>query len=207
MRHVFAARPVAPRRHGMPQPARTAGLVAPAGGSLGTVAGTPCALPGAVNLATVAAAADQRLGATARAHKQPGCRGADILGSTDVPWTNATIAGILARHACPARWGARRRAKPSSLTSAPCLPLATAEHLPRHPALLTSIPPFRMRDRYSWRRAALGSPNPGSRQNTQSARFTRIQTAIDSRGTCSKLSQNTSTIAAIIRLNATGPAR
>src|SRR5258708_5939304 len=140
MRHVFAARPVAPRLHGMLQPPRTAGLVALAGGSLGTVAGTPCALPGAVNLATVAAAADQRLTATARAHKQPGCRGADILGSTDVPWTNATIAGILARHACPARCGARRPAKPASFTSAPCLPLATAEHLPRHPALLTSIP-------------------------------------------------------------------
>jgi hypothetical protein len=147
MRHVFAPRPVASRPHGMPQPPPAAGLVAPAGGPLGTVAGTPRALSGAVNLAAVAAAADQRLGATARAHKQPGCRGAGVLGSIDVSWTNATIAGILARHACPARCGARRRAKPPSLTSAPCLPLDTGKHLPRHAALLTSIPPGGMRNR------------------------------------------------------------
>src|SRR5271167_1438948 len=130
MRHIFAPRPVAPYSQGMPKPSPAAGLVAPAGASLATVASTPRAPPGAVNLAAVAAAADQRLDATARAHKQPGRRGADVLGSIDVPWTNATIAGILARHACPARCGARRRAKPPSLTSAPCLPSIKASIYP-----------------------------------------------------------------------------
>ena len=38
-------------------------------------------------------------------------------------WTNATIAGILSLHACPARCGARRRCGTAKLRSAPCLPL------------------------------------------------------------------------------------
>ena len=71
MRHVFAARAVAARPHGMRQPPPTAGLIAPSGGTLGAAAGTPPALSGAVDLAAIATAADQRLGATARADKQP----------------------------------------------------------------------------------------------------------------------------------------
>jgi hypothetical protein len=57
------------------------------------VPGTPAHSPAQLKSGrAVAAAADQCPGATARAHKQPDCRSADVLGSTDVPRTNATAA-------------------------------------------------------------------------------------------------------------------
>ena len=46
-----------------------------------------------------------------------------MRGPAGATWTNATIAGILALHACPARCGARRRCGTAKLGSAPCLPL------------------------------------------------------------------------------------
>jgi hypothetical protein len=130
MRHFFAARPVAALSRGMLPPPRPAVLVALSGASKRPPPGPIGALSGTVNLAAVAAAADHHLYAAACAEEQPRRR---RLGMRwlNTRWTCATIAGILALHACPARCGAklakgsdgvavgmpdegRRRAKPPS---------------------------------------------------------------------------------------------
>lgn len=110
MRHFFAARPVATRPRSMCEPSRAARLVAPSGSTQAAVAGPWRTIAGAIDLPTIAAAADQHLAATARAHIEPGGYHAAIVASAAITWTNATIAAILAPHACPARCGARRRA-------------------------------------------------------------------------------------------------
>src|SRR5208282_837366 len=110
MRHVLAPRPVASRPRGMAEPPLATGLVALSGRSQRTVPCLLSAVAGAVDLATVTAAADQRLDATARAKKQSRRHRVAMVGPADVRWTNATIAVILTPHACPARCGARRRA-------------------------------------------------------------------------------------------------
>ena len=82
--------------------------------------------------------------------------------SAPPPWTNASIAGILARHACPARCGARRRAQPPSLGSAPCLPLDTGKLLPRS---------LRPRQPASRRQPAVKSADPGQPPKSSAAEF------------------------------------
>jgi hypothetical protein len=71
MRHFFSPRPVAACPLGMRVPAVEAGLVTRTGGALAMPAGNAAAISGAVNLATVATATDQGLGAAFRANKQP----------------------------------------------------------------------------------------------------------------------------------------
>jgi len=110
MRHFLAARPVATRPRSMGEPSRTARLVAPSGSTQAAVAGPWRTIAGAIDLPTIAVTADQHLAATARAHIEPGRYRAAIVASAAITWTNATIAAILAPHACPARCGARRRA-------------------------------------------------------------------------------------------------
>src|ERR1700727_1609715 len=109
MRHFLAARPVATRPHSMGEPSPSAALIAPAGRTLRVVPGTISAIAGAIDLTAIAAAADQRLAATPHANKQPGRHAITAVGSTNIPWTNATLAAILASHACPAPCAARRR--------------------------------------------------------------------------------------------------
>jgi len=122
MRHVLAAPAVAACPRGMGEPPAAAALVSPPGILLGTAAGTRCASPSAVELAAIATTANQHLGATACAEKQPGRRSLSVCGSADARWTAAAIAGILALHSCPARCEARRRCRTCRLGSAPCLP-------------------------------------------------------------------------------------
>ena len=69
MRHFLAARPVATRPHSMGEPPPTAALIAPSGRTLRVVTGTSSAIAGAIDLTTIAAAADQRLAATSHAYK------------------------------------------------------------------------------------------------------------------------------------------
>ena len=109
-RHIFAPDPVAAGPLCMGKSSPAAGLVAPARVTPGAPADTRGAVAGAIDLAAVATTTtDQRLSVAFRIHEQPGrCRGA-VTGSADIPWTSATIAGILTPHACPALCGTRRR--------------------------------------------------------------------------------------------------
>ena len=122
MRHFFSPRPVAACPLGMRAPSPMAGLVTRTGGTLATSSGKIAAVSGAVDLAAVTTATDQGLGAAFHADKQPRRRGLAGIGSVDTAaWTAAAVGAILSLHACPARCGARRRVKPPSLKSAPCL--------------------------------------------------------------------------------------
>ena len=91
------------------------------------------AVAGTIDLAAVATAADHSLGATTRAKKQPRRRRVTVIRRRNAKWTNATIARIMALHACPARCGARRRGETAKLGSAPCLPSITSTLLSRRP--------------------------------------------------------------------------
>jgi hypothetical protein len=107
MRHVLllGAPATGPLRMG--QATAAARLVAPAGGALGVMSGLLPTAAGAVNLAAVAAAADEHLGPAADAHEQPGRRFHRLAPGR--AWTMSAMGGILPRHACSARCGARRR--------------------------------------------------------------------------------------------------
>jgi len=130
MRHFLAARPVATRPHRMGEPPPTAGLIATPSGKQAEAPGMRGAVSGAVDLAAVAAAADQRLAAASCTHEQPGGRRLAVLGLADIAWTNATIAAILASHACPARCGGTASSVTAKFRSAPCLPLDPSKPLP-----------------------------------------------------------------------------
>src|SRR5450631_2026083 len=144
MRHFFA-RPVATRPCGMGEPAPAAALVTPSGRTLRVAPGVPRAVASTIDLAAVAAAADHGLGSATRAQEQPRWQGVVILRPADARWTNATIAGIIALHACPARCGARRRGETAKLGSAPCLPSI-------RPSTYPAIRPASARDHLAGRR-------------------------------------------------------
>src|ERR1700688_881393 len=132
MRLFFASCPVTACPFGMRAPPMTAGLVARAGGPLTSPPSEPAAVPGAIDLAAVAAMSNQRLRAACRADEQA-CRRCVVMARTaEDTWTNAAIALILALHTCPARCGARRRTKLPGLSAAPCLFFAKDKLLPRH---------------------------------------------------------------------------
>ena len=180
MRHVLAPRPVAPCPLGMCKASPAAVLVAPPRITLGTSAGAAGAIIGAVDLAAVATTADQRLAAAAHAHEQPGRRGAALTGPADFPWTSATIGGILAPHACPARvWGTASSVT-AKFRSAPCLPLYPGKPLPRLRRLVSTRAPS-THGATQTPTQCRGRLNPaGDRQNCTFAGFARIQAAIDS---------------------------
>ena len=132
MRHFIASCPVTACPFGMRAPSMTGGLVACAGGPLTLPPSEPAAASGAIDLAAVAATANQRLSAATRADEQA-CRRCVVMARTaDDTWTNAAVAPILALHTCPARCGARRRTKLPGLSAAPCLFFAKDKLLPRH---------------------------------------------------------------------------
>jgi hypothetical protein len=130
MRHFIAARPVATRSLGMGEPPSAAGLVAPSGGVLLAAPRSPRAVARAIDLAAITATADQSLGATIRAKKQPRRRRVTVFRPANAKWTNVTIARIMPLHACPARCGARRRGETAKLGSAPCLPSKPSKPYP-----------------------------------------------------------------------------
>jgi len=128
MRHVVLSGAIATGPRRMVHPTAAAGLVAPPGRALGVAPRRLCTALCAVNLAAITVAADQHLSLAAHAQKQPGRRRRRWQQRT---WTRSAMTGILPRHACSARCGARRRSETWPLRSAPCRPRQSSRFLPR----------------------------------------------------------------------------
>jgi hypothetical protein len=109
VRHFFVASPVAALSSGMAASPRRTTLIALSGALDRAAPGALRAVRGTIDLATVAAAADQSLSATTSAQKQPSRCCVGMIETAIATWTTAAIAGILSLHACPARCRARRR--------------------------------------------------------------------------------------------------
>src|SRR4249919_3907463 len=91
----------------MGQAPTAAPLVTPTGGTLGVITGLLRTATGTIDLTAVAAAANKHLRSTTDTHEQPGrCRHRRGLAHA---WTTIAMLGIMPRHACSARCGARRR--------------------------------------------------------------------------------------------------
>ena len=120
MRHVLLGAPAAGTRR-MVHPTAAACLIAPPGGALGMMSSLLRAPGSAVNLAAVAAAADEHLNPAPSAQEQPR-RSFHRIGCVPA-WTASATGGILPRHACSAPCGARRRTRTWRFRSAPCLPI------------------------------------------------------------------------------------
>jgi hypothetical protein len=130
MRHVLLLGAITAGTHRMGQATAAARLVASAGGALAMATGLPRAAPRTIDLAAVAAAADQHLSLAADTQEQPAGR----LGSLRLvrTWTTSVMGGILPPHTCSARCGARRRSQTSRFRSAPCLPCQSDRSSPHH---------------------------------------------------------------------------
>jgi hypothetical protein len=128
MRHVVLSGAITTGPRRMVHPTTPAGLIAPPGRALGVAPRRLCTALCAVNLAAVTATADKNLSLAARAQKQPASRRRRRQQRT---WTRSAMTGILPRHACSARCGARRRSETWPLRSAPCRPRQSGKFLPR----------------------------------------------------------------------------
>src|SRR6516162_335249 len=142
MRHVVLPGAPATGPHRMGQAPAAARLVAPTGGTLGVISGLLRTAAGTIDLTAVAAAANKHLRSTTDTHEQPG-RHLHRRGLAHA-WTTITMLGIMPRHACSARCGARRRSGTWRSRSASCLPIrqvvnaqlcarSTSSHLRRTP--------------------------------------------------------------------------
>jgi len=127
MRHVVLSGAIATGPRRMVHPAATAVLVAPPGRALGVAPRRLCTTLRAVNLAAITVAADDNLRLAPPAQKQPRRR----RRRQQRTWTWSAMIGILPRHACSARCGARRRSETWPLRSAPCRPRQSGGFLPR----------------------------------------------------------------------------
>jgi hypothetical protein len=121
MRHVLLLGAPATRPYRVGQPTATARLVAMTGRAPGVISRHLCTSASAIDLAAVTAAADQHLSAATRTHEQPGCRFQRC--GPACTWTAPAMLGIMPRHECSARCGARRRSGTWRFRSAPCLPI------------------------------------------------------------------------------------
>jgi hypothetical protein len=133
MRHVLLSGAPAASTRRMVHPTAAARLVAPAGGALSLMPDLPRTATGTVNLAAVAAAADEYLRLAASAQEQPGRPFRRLRQAA--AWTPSATGGIMPRHACSAPCGARRRTRAWQFRSAPCLPIGRLSS--RHCALDT----------------------------------------------------------------------
>ena len=108
MRHFLLPSAIGALARGMVAATTEAQLIAsPSGALLGApgLLGTPSLT---VDVAAVAAGADQHLSAAASAQKKsPSCM--CFFGFVTQTWTKIAMGGILPRHTCSARCGARRR--------------------------------------------------------------------------------------------------
>ena len=164
MRHYFLSRPVAALPRGVLPAAASGLLVALAGRNDGLPPGSRGTAVVAVDLASVAAAADDHLIAATRAQEQAAGCGLGLRCVADETWTNAIIGRILVLHSCPARCAARRRCRTARLSSAPCLPSilagSPAAVLPDPGiASVPRQPPGNLRRRSVTPSSPLGSPS------------------------------------------------
>ena len=125
MRHVVLSGAIATGPRRMVHPTAPAGLIAPPRRALGVAPRRLCTALCAVNLAAITVAADKNLSLAARAQKQPASR----RRRQHRTWTRSATTGILPRHACSARCGARRRSETWPLRSAPCRPRQSGQVL------------------------------------------------------------------------------
>jgi len=205
MRHVVLSGAIATGPRRMVHPTAAAGLVAPPGRALGVAPRRLCTALCAVNLAAITVAADENLSLAARAQKQPASR----RRRQQRTWTRSAMTGILPRHACSARCGARRRSETWPLRSAPCRPRQSGRFLPRakqvaqaailrarlslwicgqrQEALPTSPQAQKQQQTIRiWKSVASGQrpgPTHGSTLTTSSAIYPRVLTAVHNDGT------------------------
>jgi len=141
MRHIVLPGAPATGPYRMGQAPAAARLVAPTGGTLGVISGLLRTAAGTIDLTTVAAAANKHLRSTTDTHEQPSRRHRREPAHA---WTPIAMLGIMPRHTCSARCGARRRFGTWRFRSAPCTPIwrvvnaqlcarSTSPHLPRTP--------------------------------------------------------------------------
>ena len=117
-------------------------MVAPSGRALPFAPRQSGTATSTIDLTAVAAAANKHLRSTTDTHEQPGRR-RHRRGLAHA-WTTIAMLGIMPRHACSARCGARRRFGTWRFRSAPCTPIwrvvnaqlcarSTSPYLPRTP--------------------------------------------------------------------------
>ena len=121
MRHVVLPGAPATGPYRMGQAPAAARLVAPTGGTLGVISGLLRTAAGTIDLTAVAAAANKHLRSTTATHEQPGR--SHHRRRLSHAWTTIAMLGIMPRHACSARCGARRRSGTWRFRSASCLPI------------------------------------------------------------------------------------
>jgi hypothetical protein len=120
MRHFLLPRAIVARSLGMVAAATVGRLVTASGLALRVV---PClfgTVACAINVAAIAAGADDHLYAAARAEIEARAR-QTLIGVVTETWTKPPMGEIIPRHSCSARCGARRRCKLARLGSALCL--------------------------------------------------------------------------------------
>jgi len=107
MRHDFLPAPVTAGAQGVSEAPAPACLIARARGALGLTPRFLRATAGAIDLAAVAATADQHPLTAAGAQKKSGGRRRSFKAAGRM-WTKPAMSGILPPHACLARCGAWR---------------------------------------------------------------------------------------------------
>ena len=123
MRHVLLPGAITAGTRGMQKPTAVACLIAPAGSTSSVTSGLTGTIPGAVDVAAIAAAADRYLNAAAGTKEQPRRDRVVLIEPAGPPMTGAAIAAILPRHACPGTvWCTVPKRNLAVWTSAPCLP-------------------------------------------------------------------------------------
>ena len=123
MRHVLLPGAITAGTRGMQKPTAVACLIAPAGSTSSVTSGLTGTIPGAVDVAAIAAAADRYLNAAAGTKEQPRRDKVVLIEPAGPPMTGAAIAAILPRHACPGTvWCTVPKRNLAVWTSAPCLP-------------------------------------------------------------------------------------
>jgi len=183
MRHVLLPGAITAGTRGMQKPATMARPVPPAGGTLCVASGPIGTLPGAVDVAAIATAADHHLGAAAGTEEQPRRDRIVLIGPTGPQMTDAARAAILPRHACPGTvWctvpkqnlavGLRHRA--CHLSCGPSA-VGTSQHNPALPLIIDT----RGQDTTPSCAIPAADDTQASRQRRNGARFTRIPAAID----------------------------